>query len=233
MVLVQVNNVSKKLDATDILTQISFTIEKGQVIGLLGPNGVGKTTLLQLITHSLHPDEGQVIHMDGLTIALKMDRLLYPLNMRVEDYLRTVAQLSGIKNAHIETAVVRSLSMIGLSGAARKKIGACSHGMRQRLGIAQCLIGEPDLILLDEPINGLDPGEQARMLALIQKLGNEGRTLLISTHRLHQIEQVCTHILILREGRISVQGDLKSLLQSDNSLHEIYMNTRHIPQSVE
>lgn len=212
--MIEINHITKKFYSLVALDDVSLTIPRGEVVGLLGPNGAGKTTLLKIIAGILNPDAGHVRPMGNHwpTIGYKPERLLYPNQMRVNQYLEMVAGLSNIPRAEIKQAVADSLARVHLQNAAYKPIKDCSKGMRQRLGLAQALIGDPPLILLDEPSNGLDPEGQVDILNYIRELRVAGKTVVMSSHQLHEVTQVCTQLVILNQGQVHYQNSMRGAL---------------------
>lgn len=229
--MIEISNVSKHFFSLKALDNVSLRVETGEVVGLLGPNGAGKTTLFKLIAGLLHPDSGRIRPVNGRwpDIGYKPDRLLFPNRLRVSEYLIMVANLCGIQSAKQEQAVFNALVQVDLVSQANKRIGDCSKGMRQRLGLAQAIMGNPHLLLLDEPSNGLDPNGQADMQALIKKLHAAGKTILMSSHQLDEITAVCSHLIILNNGHIHYQNSMvealtispHTLIQADRDLVEI------------
>ena len=212
--MIKLQNVTKSYAALRAVDNVSFEIAEGDVIGLLGPNGAGKTTLFKLIAGLIYPDRGDITP-NGATrpaIGLKPERLLYPNQLRVDQYLKLIAQLSNLAGDRAGQAVAEALDRVKLTGAARKRIKDCSKGMRQRLGLAQVIIGQSPLLLLDEPSNGLDPEGQADICSLIRELHASGRTIVMSSHQLQEVRQVCTHIIILNHGRIHYQNSMTAAL---------------------
>ncbi len=184
-------------------------------MGLLGPNGAGKTTLFKLIAGLLLPDQGSIYPTDGHTwpaIGYKPERLLFPNELQVKHYLEVVARICNIPKREIETAVHQALSQVDLLPAAHKKIKDCSKGMRQRLGLAQALIGNPPLLLLDEPSNGLDPSGQTEMGQIIQSLHAAGKTIILSSHQLHEVTAICSRLVILHRGQVHYQNSMAQAL---------------------
>jgi ABC-type multidrug transport system ATPase subunit len=212
--LIELTNVTKKFDSLTAVNNISLTIPQGEVVGVLGPNGAGKTTLFKLIAGFLSPDVGRIrpSGSEWPTFGYKPERLLFPNHLRVREYLQLIASLSNINGSQAKKIVNESLERVNLKEAAEKKINDCSKGMRQRLGLAQTLIGSPSLLLLDEPSNGLDPEGQAEICRQIQSLHSQGKTILLSSHQLPEVTQVCTSVIILYEGKIHYQNQMQGVL---------------------
>ncbi len=243
--MIEIRNVSKQFFSVRALDNVTIQVGRGEVVGLLGPNGAGKTTLFKLVAGLLHPDSGQIVPANGRWpgIGYKPDRLLFPNRLRVSNYLTMMANLCGIRPENQEKAVFDALVEVDLVSQANKRIGDCSRGMRQRLGLAQAIMGNAALLLLDEPSNGLDPNGQAEMQALIKKLNAAGKTILISSHQLEEITAVCTQLVILNEGRVHYQNSMiealtispHTIIQADRDLSEIadVVQTQHPEIQVE
>ncbi len=212
--MIELTNVTKKFDNLTAVNNLTLAIPQGEVVGVLGPNGAGKTTLFKLIAGFLTPDSGRIRPSTSQwpTIGYKPERLLYPNHLRVREYLQLVASLSNLSRQKAKNIVEESLERVNLREAAEKKINDCSKGMRQRLGLAQTLIGSPSLLLLDEPSNGLDPEGQAEICRQIENLHSQGKTILLSSHQLQEVTQVCTSIIILNEGKIHYQNQMQGAL---------------------
>ena len=212
--MIELTNVTKKFDSLTAVNNISLSIPQGEVVGVLGPNGAGKTTLFKLIAGFLTPDSGRIRPStpEWPAIGYKPERLLYPNHLRVREYLNLVASLSNFSGPQAKNIVDDSLERVNLGEAAEKKINDCSKGMRQRLGLAQTLIGSPSLLLLDEPSNGLDPQGQAEICRQIQNLHTQGKTILLASHQLPEVTQVCTSVIILNEGKIHYQNQMQGVL---------------------
>jgi ABC-2 type transport system ATP-binding protein len=212
--VIEIQNVSKQFYTLKALDSVSLTIPQGEVIGLLGPNGAGKTTLMKLIAGILNPTNGQIRphHNIWPTIGYKPERLLFPNHLHVTQYLEMVAKISNIPKENIREVVHQSLVRVGLLEASSKKIKACSKGMRQRLGLAQILIGDPPLLLLDEPSSGLDPEGQAEIVRCIQDLHASGKTIVMSSHQLQEVTQVCTQLVLINKGQIRYQNKMSDAL---------------------
>ncbi|MEZ4591661.1 MAG: ABC transporter ATP-binding protein [Chloroflexota bacterium] len=229
--MIEIHNVSKNFYALKALDGVSLRIGRGEVVGLLGPNGAGKTTLFKLIAGLLYPDSGKIRPTNGRwpAIGYKPDRLLFPDHLRITDYLALVAGLSSLPAEAQEQAIFDALVQVDLVSHANKRIGNCSKGMRQRLGFAQAMLGDPPLLLLDEPSNGLDPNGQAEMQTLIKKLHAAGKTILLSSHQLEEVTAVCTQLVILNNGQVHYQNSIvealtispHTLIQADRDLSDI------------
>ena len=212
--MIEVDRVTKAFYSTIAVNDLSLATLEGEVVGILGPNGAGKTTLFKLLAGFLKPDKGRIRATNGRwpAIGYKPERLLFPNQMRVSSYLEMVAALSNVSGRDIRRAVYESLSRVNLLDASHKQIKDCSKGMRQRLGLAQALIGDPPLLILDEPSNGLDPDGQAAMISHLLQLRQMGKTILLSSHQLHEVTQVCTHLVIMNRGQILYERPMADAL---------------------
>lgn len=225
-----VKDLCKKFGSKKALNHVSFHIEKG-MFGLLGKNGAGKTTLMRILTTLLQKSSGQVI-INGKSIEeakairkivgyLPQQFFLYP-NMTVYeamDYLGVLSNMSK-KNRKEEIPIV--LEKVNLKECHNVKVKALSGGMRQRLGIAQAILHDPEVLIVDEPTANLDPEERVRFRNLLQELGDH-RIILLSTHIVEDVEKTCESIAILNEGSISYQGGLKAFINQNEGLEQAYM----------
>ena len=212
--MISVNSVSKRFNATPALDQVSFEIPNGSVFGLLGPNGAGKTTLLRLIMGFLLPDSGSV-HLGELhsaQIGYLPERAFYPGRFTVGSYLRTMGQLAGLNGSRLRTQTDQLLQQVDLHSARKQRLGACSRGMLQRIGLAQALLADPPIVLLDEPARALDPAGQRFMRQQIALLHQAGTTVVLSSHHLDEVARICTHVAVLSKGRLVRLGPLDSML---------------------
>ena len=211
----------KTLTAVDSL---SFEVRRGEVFGFLGPNGAGKTTTIGMLLGLVRPSAGDA-EVLGVSIRHNLHTALQRVGAIIEnpafypyltgsDNLRIFARISGrISGNGAEARIPELLEMVGLASRGESKVGAYSLGMRQRLGLACALLGDPELLILDEPTNGLDPAGMLEMRRLIRQLAEEeGKTVFLSSHLLHEVEQVCDRVLILDKGRLIAQGGVKELL---------------------
>ncbi|HJL29012.1 MAG TPA: ABC transporter ATP-binding protein, partial [Polyangiaceae bacterium LLY-WYZ-15_(1-7)] len=214
--MLAVEQLTKRYGSREAVRGISFSVEKGEIVGFLGPNGAGKSTTLRMITGFLAPTGGriQVGEIDAVADPIGARRQigympegvpLY-LEMRVHEYLRYRAELKGIGRKAREEAVERSLGQAAVEDAADRIIGQLSKGYRQRVGLADALLADPPLLILDEPTSGLDPNQIRSIRALIRGFEGE-KTVFLSTHILPEVEATCGRVVILNEGRIVGEGD--------------------------
>ncbi len=205
----EVRNVVKQYGSQFALNDISFNIENGQVLGFLGPNGAGKTTMMRIITGIIPADSGSVtvngidVLEDSLAVRERIGYLpennpLYT-DMYVKEYLGFVAKL--YKTVNLPKRVDQLIEMTGLGREQHKKIGSLSKGYRQRVGLAQALVNDPDVLILDEPTGGLDPNQIVEIRNLIASSGRE-KTVMLSTHIMQEVEAICDRIIIIKQGKI-------------------------------
>jgi ABC-2 type transport system ATP-binding protein len=212
--MIKIAGVTKRFHSLVAVDDVSLNVDRGEVLGVLGPNGAGKSTLFKLIAGILQPDTGQILPTSEAWpgISYKSDRLLFPNRMSIRQYLKLIADISCLPKDNIDHVIDNCLSRVSLASDARKRIRDCSKGMRQRLGIAQAMIGNPDLVLLDEPSNGLDPDGQNEICQIIQELHQSGCTVVLATHQLQEVIQVCTRIVIFHRGAIKYENNMEAAL---------------------
>jgi len=210
-----VEKVTKLYGAQKAVDNISFKVNTGEVLGFLGPNGAGKTTTMKAITCFLAPSEGDIT-VGGLSVRENPEKVksligYLPENnplyqeMQVIDYLAFVAELQGVPKEQIPGRIREMIRVCGLSGEKSKNIRELSKGYKQRVGLAQALIHDPEVLVLDEPTTGLDPNQIAEIRDLIRKIGKE-KTVILSSHILAEVEATCDRILIISNGRIVANG---------------------------
>jgi gliding motility-associated transport system ATP-binding protein len=228
--MIEVANLSKRYGDLTAVQDVSFTAAPGEILGFLGPNGAGKTTTLRVITGFL-PATWGTVRVSGFDVfeqsAEVRRRIGYlpehpPLygDMTVVPYLRFAAKIHGVARGEVDAAVDRVIDTCGLTGVTDRLLGHLSKGYRQRVGLAQALIHEPEVLILDEPTNGLDPGQIRDMLAFIRSLGAK-RTIVLSTHILSQVLAACHKVVIINEGRVVLEAPLGDLTR-DRSLEDVY-----------
>jgi ABC-2 type transport system ATP-binding protein len=217
---VVIKNLVKKYDGRKAVDGISFRVNKGEVLGFLGPNGAGKSTTMKIITCYLAPTEGDV-EVGGYSILREPEKVkqfigylpennpLY-LDMPVIEYLEFSALLQGVTKDKVQGRIREMIRVCGLMGEKHKLIGELSKGYRQRVGLAQAMIHDPQVLILDEPTTGLDPNQIIEIRKLIKEIGKE-KTVILSTHILPEVEATCDRILIINNGKIVADGTAKNL----------------------
>ena len=223
---VAVRDLSKRYGSVLAVDHLGFEVQAGQVCGLLGPNGAGKTTALRMLVGLVHPSGG------GTELFGRRVRPGCPELRRVGtmiEHASFVPHLSGIDNLRLyweaggdrfaDADVDGALAVAGLGDAISRRVKTYSQGMRQRLGIARSLLGRPELLVFDEPTNGLDPQEMRAVRSLVRRLADEGRTVLLSSHILSEIEQVCSHAVVMDRGRLVAAGTVAELVASGASAY--------------
>ncbi|KOH43212.1 gliding motility-associated ABC transporter ATP-binding subunit GldA [Sunxiuqinia dokdonensis] len=213
---VQVENISKTYGSQKALDQLSFRFDDGELVGFLGPNGAGKSTLMKILTGYLAPDEGQVIlngeKMTSENYALRRHIGYLPENnplytdLYVKEFLSFAAGFYQLQ--HKKQKVAEAIEMTGLGLEQHKKIGALSKGYRQRVGLAQALIHNPSVLILDEPTTGLDPNQLDDIRALIRQISRE-KTVLFSSHIMQEVEAICNRVIIINRGKIVTDGPVE------------------------
>lgn len=218
--MIEVDHLSKRYLDIQALDDISFTIQQGDVIGLLGPAGSGKSTLLRIIAGILKADTGHARPTNGHwpTMAYKPDSLTFPPHMKVQQYLKLIGRLQNMRRRDRRRAMPLIVDQVELSAVLSTPISKLSNSLRQRLGLAQAMMGDPTLLLLDEPTNDLDHDERAKIHAIIRQLKDAGKTIILSSQQLHDIETVCDHILIISHGRLVLQKNMAEALTTKTEI---------------
>jgi len=215
---IKVSNLIKQYGEQKAVNNISFTINKGEIVGFLGPNGAGKSTTMKMITGYLEPDNGEIEVSDirvsdhPLETKKKIGYLpeanpLYP-EMYVKEYLEFIAGIHEVKN--VSAAIEKVILLTGLTPEKHKKIGQLSKGYKQRVGLAAALIHDPEVLILDEPTSGLDPNQIIEIRDVIKKLG-QNKTVLFSSHILQEVEALCNRVIIINKGELVADDQLKNL----------------------
>lgn len=240
--LIEVRNLTKKYGGNTVVNHLTFTIEPGRIYGFLGPNGAGKSTTMNMITGCLAPTEGQVL-INGHDIfddALAAKRCIgylpenppvYP-DMTPEEYLRFVAEAKGIKPSAVYEEICRVMKETDITDMKDRLIKNLSKGYRQRVGIAQAMLGEPELIILDEPTVGLDPRQISGIRELIAKLG-QSRTIILSSHILAEVSAVCDHVMIINRGNLVASDTLENIRRDNTPENRISMTVRANPDGID
>lgn len=221
--MIEILDLCKSYGRHRAVNKISFEVAPGEIVGFLGPNGAGKTTTLRMLTGFLPPTSGAAriagkdIFRESLEVRKRVGYMpenvpLY-VDMRVKEYLRFRGGLRGLSGSHLRRRLGEVLEICGLTDVRRKMIKTLSKGYRQRVGLADALIHEPDLLILDEPTNGLDPNQIRAIRRLIQDLG-EKHTILLSTHILSEVEMTCNKVVIIDSGQVKAADTPKNLINS-------------------
>ena len=230
--MIEVSHLTKKYGGHLAVDDVSFTVEDGQIYGLLGPNGAGKSTIMNILTGYLSATSGQVT-VAGHPLPEEADEAkacvgylpeqppLYP-EMTVGEYLDFVAELKKVPRAQRKEQVLRAARRTGLEKVLPRLIRSLSKGYKQRVGIAQALLGSPKIIILDEPTVGLDPAQVIEMRKLIRELG-KAHTVILSSHILSEVQAVCQQVLILSKGKLAASGTLQELTADGRSLEEVFL----------
>jgi ABC-2 type transport system ATP-binding protein len=214
----KVSNITKLFGKQKALDQVSFSVNNGELLGLLGPNGAGKSTLMKIITGYLPANSGEVwiagrkVLVENTSLRKKIGYLpehnpLY-LDLYVKEYLEIIAGFYQLKNKKQHTD--RMIELIGLGDEQQKKIGALSKGYRQRVGLAQALIHDPQVLILDEPTTGLDPNQLEDIRSLIRSISRE-KTVILSSHIMQEVEAVCNRVVIINKGKIVADGSISEV----------------------
>lgn len=217
--MIELDNVKKNFGETVAVEQLSLSIGEGQVVGLLGPNGAGKSTTMRMITGFLAPDSG-VVSVNGMSVAedpratksligyLPENNPLYE-DMLVRDYLRFTERLRGRRSD--SDALELTVEQTGIENVFFRPIGELSKGYRQRVGLAQAILHQPEILILDEPTEGLDPNQRVEIRKLIREIGRK-RTVVLSTHVLQEVRGTCDRVIIIDRGRLVVDADIETLM---------------------
>lgn len=229
--MIEVQKLAKRYGDYHAVRDISFTASKGEIVGFLGPNGAGKTTTIRMLSTFMPPSSGTA-KIAGFDVVTQADevrkRIGYlpetpPLygEMRVTEYLRFVAAIKGIPSAKVKSAVDQAIERCVLTDVRNRLCQHLSRGYRQRVGLAQAIIHDPEVVILDEPTSGLDPKQIIEIRETIASL-REDKTVILSTHILPEVSMVCSKVVIINEGRIVLEQDLKAL-GKDKSLEKVFL----------
>jgi ABC-2 type transport system ATP-binding protein len=237
--VIEASGLSKRYGDLVAVDDVSFSVQPGEVVGFLGPNGAGKTTTMRILTGFLPPTDGRVV-IDGHDIFsdplaarraigyLPESPPIYP-EMSVEDYLLYVSKLKDVPRRSRRDAVDRALERCGLADVRRRVIGSLSKGFRQRVGLAQAIVHDPPVMILDEPTVGLDPIQIREIRTLIGELAGvregKARTVILSTHILPEVEAICQRVIIMHRGKKALDAPLAELQRGGASLEEIFART--------
>ncbi len=227
---IDVHHLSKRFHHQLVVDQLNFKIEQGQVVGLLGPNGAGKSTTMRLLTGYLAPSEGEVYicgyDLQKETTQAKRQIGYLPehnplyLDMYVHEYLHLMGSVHGLARKKSISRAHDVVEQCGIGDMQHKKLGALSKGYRQRVGLAQALMHNPPVLILDEPTTGLDPNQIHHMRAVIKELSHE-KVILLSTHMMQEVTAICDQVMILYQGKLRLSAPLDELTQQ-GSLEDVF-----------
>src|SRR5688572_1665744 len=229
-VMIQASDLTKRFGSVRALDKVSFEVEKGEVVGFLGPNGAGKSTTMRILTCFLAPTSGtaKVRGVDVFEDPLEVRRNLGYLPQRaplytdmiVRDYLKFVADIRGLDAGAFRKSLESIIEVCGLAQVLNKDISALSHGFRQRVGLGQALLHNPQILVLDEPTADLDPNEKAEVIRYIKEIGKD-RTVLLSTHNLSEVEEACARAIIVSKGKVVADGPLEEIRSKTGSVRYV------------
>jgi ABC-2 type transport system ATP-binding protein len=231
--IIQIQDITKSYGADFSLKNVSLNVEQGKIFALLGPNGAGKTTLVKLMLNLLHSDSGRIT-INGLDVHNQNSRMglafipekfsFFPF-YTAEGVLEFFGNMKGLTGEELKTQVKSALEELQIPELAKRKLSKMSKGQMQRVGLASILIGNNDLIVLDEPFSGLDPIGMRDLKEIIKKLKAQGKTLFINSHILLEMEQLCDEIAILHKGQMLFNGPVASVLEKEKSLEDFFYKT--------
>jgi len=233
--MIETTNLTKRYDSTLALDHVGFTIEPGQIVGLLGPNGAGKSTMLKILTGYIPPTEGsaRLLGLDVINQSLDIRRRIgylpetNPLyeELSVYESLEWTAKLRLLEPVFYRPAIRRVIESCGLGSVVGKDISTLSKGYRQRLGLAQAILHDPDILILDEPTSGLDPNQQQEVRDLIQAL-KQKKTVILSTHLLAEAQSICDRVLIINNGKIVADGTPERLSEQFSGVQRLHLELK-------
>jgi ABC-2 type transport system ATP-binding protein len=240
--MLEVKNLSKKFGEVHAVRNLNFQIRKGEILGFLGPNGAGKTTTMRIITCYIPATTGTVLvdGMDTVNDSLRVrERIGYlaetnPLygDMSVHEYLQFVGEIRGIRQPRLQNRIDEMFAVCGLAKMGNRQIGKLSKGFRQRVGLAQAMMHNPDLLLLDEPTSGLDPNQIVEIRQLIRKIGAE-KTIIYCSHILSEVSATCSRIIIINEGQIVASGTADELTSRSSRGNRYVIRLKADPAAVQ
>lgn len=233
--MISVENLSKTFGDNLALDNISFEVKKGEVLGFLGPNGAGKTTTMRILTGLISPTKGniKVENYNILDNSLEIRKMIgylpetVPLyeDMKVFEYLKFMAEMRGVEKNQLLDKMRKMFDLCGLKRVVRQPIGELSKGYRQRVGLAQAMINDPEILVLDEPTSGLDPNQIVEIRNLIKKIG-ENKTVILSTHILQEVSATCDRVVIINNGKIVAQGTTGELISKAKRKEILYVKIK-------
>lgn len=234
--VLKVNNLSKHYGSLRAVDNLSFEVKKGSVFGILGPNGSGKTTTLGMLTSAVNPKSGNFLWFSQVpsaelrkNIGILLEKPNFYDYLSAENNLKIVADIRGLDYSLVEPA----LKMVSLWERKSSKFKTYSLGMKQRLAIASAVMGDPDILILDEPTNGLDPTGIAEVRDLIRKLAGQGKTIILASHLLDEVQKVCTDLLVMKFGKKIYEGNINDLSRTEAHLEMMSDNKEQLIEALQ
>lgn len=215
MIAIKADNLTKSFKLNRVVNMISLEVESGEIYGFLGRNGAGKSTFINMLTGILIPSSGSFELLESSPtkrIGVLPDYSTFYDHMSAYDHLKYFSGVSGYKVT--KEAIIETLNMVGLESEIHKKVSKFSFGMKKKLGIAQALVNDPDLIFLDEPTSGVDAESAIQIKKLIKNLNKQGKTIFMTSHNLNEVEEICTRVAIMKNGNIHLEGTISELKSS-------------------
>jgi ABC-2 type transport system ATP-binding protein len=244
MLAVEIRSLTKSFGSFTAVDNLSMSVRKGEFMGLLGPNGAGKTTILKVLSGMIKPTSGTALvngydcrehHKAMMTVGCIIETPeCYP-NFTPVEMLRYIGSVRGIRRSEIDERVKRVMEEVGMEEWYGEKIGTFSKGMKQRIALAQALLPDPDILILDEPTSGLDPRGMVEVREILASLKDRGKTMLMSTHMLNEVSELCDSVTMIRHGKSLVSGNVKEILSKRDGEAEIELHMKNpmTPSSVE
>jgi ABC-2 type transport system ATP-binding protein len=228
--MIQLDSVTKHFGALTAVDTVSYTINKGESFALLGPNGAGKTTIVRMLLDFIKPSSGSIT-IDGLPVSDPKSRNhigyvaeqhMIPPYLSGLDYLSRHASLMGLSGKDAETEIDRVIEMVSMKGQETKKSAAYSRGMKQRIGLGAALLGQPQALILDEPISGLDPIGIRDIRRILETLSDKGVTVILNSHLLSEVEKTCETAAILYRGKILIKDRISAIVKDHETLEDVF-----------
>ena len=229
--MIALNSVTQKFDTITAVDNITCRVEKGEYFALLGPNGAGKTTVVRMLLDFIKPTSG-IITIDGIPasnpqarkkVGYLAENHMIPSYLSGREYLRRHASLIGITGKDALMELDRILEMVSMKGREKEKSAAYSKGMKQRIGLAAALLGQPKLLILDEPVTGLDPIGIRDVREILERLRDDGVTVFLNSHILSEVEKTCRTVAIMNNGKILVKDSIRSIIKDDETLEDVFI----------
>lgn len=232
--MISLENVTKEYGSLVAVNDVSYTVNKGEFFALLGPNGAGKTTVVRMLLGFSRPTDG-TITIDGLLAGRSESRKKVgylaelhriPPYLSGQEYLLRHAAFCGLIGSSAKKAVGEIIERVGMTGKEKQKASAYSKGMAQRIGLGAALLGDPELLVLDEPVSGLDPLGMRDVRIILEEFKNRGNTIILNSHLLSEVERLCDTVAIMNNGRIMTKGSISNIVRDNETLEDVFF--RHI-----